>query len=172
MGYNTAFLMIEGVSAAGAMDLFDSRFDDADMFASPGQVVSFDVAAAGSLHPNLALGAVGNWAVFWDPSGRLSVLGFPMAVSKGRRALSYLLQDCDSRYGFEYFVDGILQRSITHQGDLIWEESGAVLLEEAGLGDPIGGLGESFVFGLMERLTRISQSDLAGAAYQMLEFLG
>ena len=51
MGYNTAWVMIEGVSAAGTMDLLDATFDAADLFASPNAALCFEEAASAFLHP-------------------------------------------------------------------------------------------------------------------------
>ena len=146
MGYQTAFLMIEGVSAAEAMDVFDSRFDAADLFASPGEGISFEEAASSFLHPNLALGETGGWAVFWDPSGGLVGSGFPAAASKERRVFTGLLAGADSRYECVWLVGGT---------------------EKPALGQD-----EDSLFAAMARLTGVSFADLMGAAYRRLEFLG
>ena len=110
--------------------------------------------------------------ILWDPSARLFVSGFQSEASKNRRTLRYLLQDCDSSYGLEYYVDGMLQRSVTYQDDKVWEEYGVGLPEEVGLAVPIWGSDESFCFGVMERVTGVSQTDLAAATYQIMQFLG
>ena len=159
MGYNTAFLMIEGITAAEAMDLFDSRFDAADLFASPGESTTFDVAASQSLHPNLALGEAGGWAVFWDPSGGLISSGFPLAASKERRVFTGLLADADSRYECGWFLGGT-------------ERPEAVTAAGAEVEVPAWGLDEGFVFGVMERLTGVTWADLQVASYRRLESLG
>ncbi len=159
MGYNTAFLMIEGVSAGGAIDLFDSRFDAADLFASPNESISFEVAAAGSLHPNLALGKAGGWAIFWDPSARLLASGFPAAVLGNHCVFTGLLSSVSSQYRCGWFVGGA-------------ERPEAVLAAGAGLEIPVWGRDENFVFGVMARLTGVSLEKFAAALYQRLEFLG
>lgn len=159
MGYNMAFLMIEDVSAEGAMDLFDSRFDVADMFASPTEPMIFDWAASSSLDPNLALGEVGRWAVFWDPHSGLMDSGFPLAASQDHRVFTALLGSADDRYECGWFVGGI-------------ERPEAVLSAGAGLSIPDWGVDEDFVFEVMERLTGITLADLMAASYRRLEFLG
>ena len=159
MGYNTAFLMIESASAAGAMDLFDSRFDLADLFTSPNESISFEAAASSFLYPNLALGEVGGWAVFWDPNGGLTGSGFPAAASRDRRVFAGLLGSADSRYECGWFVGGR-------------EQPEAVRSFGADLSLPDWGPDEDYVFGVMEKLTRVSFADLTAASYRRLEFLG
>ncbi len=159
MGYNTAFLMIEGVSAAGAMDLFDSRFDAADLFASPNTALLFEEAVSSFLHPDLALGEAGGWAVFWDPSAGLISSGFPLAASRDRRVFTALLGSADSRFECGWFAGGT-------------ERPEAVRSAGAGLNIPEWGADEDFVFEVMERLAGITCADLAAALYRRLEFLG
>ena len=157
MGYSTAFMMIE-VSATGAMDLFDSRFDAADLFASPNRALSFEEAASSSLHPDLALGEAGGWSVFWDPRAGLIGSGFP-AAARDRRIFTGLLSSGDSRYECGWIVGGSEQPEV-------------VLSAGVGLGIPAWGPDEDFVFGVMARLTGVSLADLAAASYRRLEFLG
>ena len=159
MGYNTAFTMIEGVSAAEAMDLFDSRFDAADLFASPRQPIRFDEAVSQFLHPNLALGEAGGWAVFWDPTGGLIRSGFSVSASKERRVMTGTLGSADSRFECGWFIGGS-------------EQPEAVTLAMDGLAVPAWGLDEDYVFEVMKRLSRVSLQNLAAATYQVLEFLG
>lgn len=159
MGYNTAFVMVEGVSAAGAMDLFDSRFDAADMFASPTEPIRFEAAISSDLHPDLALGEAGGWAVFCNPSWGLMSSGFPLAAARDRRVLTALLGSADSRFECGWFVGGA-------------ERPEAVVSAGAELVIPAWGPDEDFVFGVMERLTGLTFRDLAAASYRRLEFLG
>lgn len=177
MGYNTAFLMVEGVTAAGASGLLDALFDAADLFAPAANEadldgVDFEAASSQFLHPNLALGAAGGWAVLWDPNAQLRRSDFPQAVSRGRRALACRFGSVDSRYGFHYSVDGVLRRAAVFQGNAVEESVGAALPEEAGLAAPVWGPDEDYLFEIMARLTGVSQGDLEAATYQVLEFLG
>lgn len=172
MGYNTAFLMVEGLMAAGAAGLLEALFDAADLFTPAEDEVGFEAASSQFLHPNLALGAVGGWAVFWNPNAQLLRSDFPQAVSRGRRALAGLLGSVDSRYGFHYYVDGVTRRGIVYEGNTILEKIGAALPEEGGLAAPVWGPDEDFVFGIMAQMTGVSWNDLEAATYQVMEFLG
>lgn len=167
MGYNTAFLMVEGVTAAEAADVFEA----ADMFTPAGEI-SAEVAISQSLHPDLALGAVGGWAIFWNPNAQMLTGDTPRNFSRGRRALGATLGSVSSLYGFSYHVDGDLKRNIVYEGSEVREEFGGALPEEAGLAAPSWGPDEDFVFGVTARLTGVSFADLFAAPYQRLEFLG
>jgi len=168
MAYNTAFLLIAGVTAAEAMALFDA----ADMFAPAEAKVGFEEASSLFLHPNLAVGDVKGWAVLWNANGQILRSDFPAAVSRGRRVLTCLLSSGDSRYGFSCFVDGAMRRSIVYKLNKVVDETGTKLSEEIGLTVPRWGPDEDFIFGVMERLTGVSFGDLQAATYGVLEFLG
>ncbi len=165
MGYNTASLMIEGVSAADALAVFEA----ADMFAPAENTAGFEEASSLSLHPNLAVGDVKGWAVFWNASGQILRSGFPAEVSRGRRSLSCQLSSVDSQYGFSYFVDGVCRRSIVYELNDAIKESGTLLPEEVGFATSSWGPDEDFVFGIIERLTGISLNDLQEASYSVLK---
>lgn len=164
MGYNTAFLMIEGVTTAEAEDLFEA----ADLFTPAGEI-DFEEAASQSLHPDLALGAVGGWAIFWNPNAQILEGDAPLDFSRGRRALGATLGSVGSLYGFSYYVDGALKRGIVYEGNEVLEEVGATLPEEADLSAPAWGPDEDFVFEITARLTGVSLDDLLAARYQLLK---
>jgi hypothetical protein len=168
IGYSTAFLMVEGLTTAEAMDLFNA----ADMFAPAGSQIGFEEAFSLSLDPNMAVGDVKGWAVFWNGSGQILRSEFPAEVSRGRRSLGCQLISGDSQYGFSYFVNGALRRSIVYELNAVLDEVGLQLSEEIGFAVAEWGPDEDFVFGVMERLTGISLGDLQEASYRVLEFLG
>jgi len=167
MGLNTSFLMIGGVTAAEAEYLFKAN----DMFA-PGGEINSDVAVSQSLHPDLALGAVGGWAVFWNSNGQILAGDTPQNFSRGRRALGAALGSVDSRYGFFYYVDGALKRGVTYGVSEVLEQVGAALPEETELSTPARQYDEDHIFEMVTRLTGVSFADLCAAPYQRLEFLG
>ncbi len=171
MGFNTAFLMIEGATAADADQLLRTHFEAADLFAASRKEIEFEAASASSLPPNVALGMVGGWAVLWADTAL--VWGeFPQAASSGRCVLACLLSSVGSCYGFSWFADGALRRAAIFQEGAHIENVGEPLAEEAGLSVPDWGPDEEYVFELTARLTGVSQSDLMAALYQTVEFSG
>jgi hypothetical protein len=152
MGWNSSFMLAKKKSLKtleGAI---------IDVYAVTDEKLDWETATSSQLHPNMALGVYGGWAVAWTPSVRAATDSEMLEkLSKRGCALAGMTYSHSSYHGFCYYAGGQLTRKLVRQNQTMLEQIGAPIPEEADLdwSDP-----EAAVFTLARRITGLDLTDI------------
>ena len=152
MGWNSSFVLAQKKS----LQTLERAI--IDVYAVTDEELDWETATASSLHPNMALGVLGSWAVAWTPSVKAATYPEMMEqLSKRGQAFTGMVYSHSSYYGFCYYTAGKFRRRLVRQNRRVVEETGEPVPEEHGLewGDE-----EKAVFALAEQLTGLNPADI------------